>query len=188
MTTADPFEIKFLKSMERARRVAARLLRSDLGAHTHEDVLSILIEKELKAGRCESEILEMLDSPGLYWRLANVKNDIFRWETAVKRGRGELPVPLEDAELFLATTTDDPESEMIRKEGCVYRNDVLNRLLEKARLSETQLEILKLDWGGYTSQEIAGELGIHVNVVYARRSEAMRKLVAAARCISRIEK
>jgi DNA-binding CsgD family transcriptional regulator len=181
MTTADPFEIKFLQSMERARRVAARLLRYPLGAHTCEDVVSIFIEKELKAGKSEEEILVLLNSRGLCRLLANVKNDIFRWETAIKRGRGQPSVSLEGVELFLSTPTDDPESAMIWKEGCAHMNDVLTRLIEKAGLSETQLEILNLDRQGYSSEEVARALGMDVEVVYARRSEAMRKLIAAAR-------
>jgi len=58
--------------------------------------------------------------------------------------------------------------------------DLLTRLIEKAELSETQIEILKLDQRGYSSKRIALELGIAVDSVYARRSEAMRKLKLAA--------
>jgi len=66
--------------------------------------------------------------------------------------------------------------------------DLLTRLIEKVELSETQIEILKLDRRGYSSKRIARELGIDVDAVYARRSEALRKLAAAARHVSRNEK
>ena len=181
MSTADALEITFLQSMERANHAAARLLRSPLGAHTSEDVVSLLIEKELKAGKSLSEIQQMLDSPGMYRCLANVKNDIFRWETAAKRGRGQPPVSFEYAEPFLRTTTDDPESELIRKENVAHMKDLMTRLFEKVDLSETQLKILNLDRRGWSNKRIARELHMDVKAVYARRSEALRKLAAAAR-------
>lgn len=188
MTTADPFEMTFQQSLARAYQVAASLLRSHLGAHTSEDVVSLLIEKELKMGKSLSEIQEMLSGPGMYRRLANVKNDIFRWETAVKRGNGQPAVSYEDAEPFLGTTTDDPESALIRKEDFMHKQDVLTRLIEKVELSETQIEILNLDRRGYSSKRIAQELRIDVDAVYARRSEALRKLVSAAKQLPRNEK
>ena len=209
MTTPDPFESKFLQSVERARRVAAGLLRSPLGAHTCDDVVSTFIEKELKAGKSEDEIVELLNSPSLYRLLENVKNDIFRWETAGKRGGGQPSVSLEDMELFLSRPTDDPETirgyaglgglvflstpmddpelALIRKEGSAHMNDVLSRLIGKASLSETQLAILNLDRQGYSSEEVARALGMDIDVVYARRSEAMRKLIAAARHMTRLD-
>ena len=187
MTTADPFEVTFQETLARAYRVAGSLLRSHLGAHTSEDVVSLVIEKELKKGKDLSEIQDVLSSRGMYRRLENVKNDIYRWETAAKRGRGEPTVSYEDGEQFLKTTTDDPESELIRKEDFMHRKDLLRRLIEKAGLSETQIEILGLDQRGYSNQQIANELGIAVDAVYARRSEALRKLASAAKQIRRNE-
>jgi DNA-binding CsgD family transcriptional regulator len=188
MTTTDPSEIDFLQSLERANRMAGPLLRAPLGAHTSEDIVSALIEKELKMGKSLTEIQDMLNGPRMRRRLVNVKNDIFRWETALKRGDGQASVSFEDAEPFLGTDTDDPESELIRKEDSAHMTDILNRLLEKVELSETQIEILKLDRKGYSSKQIARELGMEVDAVYARRSEALRKLAAAARQLSRTRK
>lgn len=185
MTTAESFELSFRESVEYATRAASRVLLSDLGANTHEDVVSMLIEKEVRAGRSESEIQATLRGPGLYRRLANAKNDIFRWETAKKRGSREPRVSFEEAEPFLRETMDDPESEMIRKEAGAHMNDLLNRLIEKADLSDTQRRILQLDREGFTSEEIAQALQVDVDVVYARRSEAVRKLALAARHLSK---
>jgi DNA-binding CsgD family transcriptional regulator len=187
MTLADPIETTFQQTLTRAYQVADRLLRSQLGAHAGEDVVSTLIEKALNKGKGLSEIQEMLSGPGMYRRLENVKNDIYRWETAAKRGGTEPSVSYEDAEPFLGTTIDDPESELIRKEDFMHRKDLLIRLIEKAELSETQIEILKLDQSGYSSKRIARELGIAVDAVYARRSEALRKLASAAKQIRRNE-
>ena len=185
MTPAESFEVTFQQSVERANRLANRVLRSPLGANTHEDVVSMLMEKEVRAGKNEFEIQAMLNRPGLYKRLTNTKNDIFRWETAKKRGSREPRVSFEEAEPFLRETMDSPESEMIRKEVWAQMNDLLNRLIEKAELSDTQLKILQLDRAGFTSEEIAHVLQIDADAVYARRSEAVRKLAVAARRISK---
>ena len=188
MTTAEPFEITFMHSVERATRLAAKLLRSDLGASTHEDVVSLLIEKACKAGKSEAEILEALSGPGLYRRLANAKNDLFRQETARKRGGREPIVALENAEPFVMRSTDNLETELVRKEDFAHMKDVLTRLIQKVELSETQMEILELDRIGYSSKRIARELEMDIQAVYARRSEALRKLVAAANVLSKLEK
>jgi DNA-directed RNA polymerase specialized sigma24 family protein len=189
MTTAVSPELNFYQSLERANRLASYVLRSPLGAHTSEDVVSRLIEKALRAGKSEAEIKAILDKPGLYRRLDQAKNDIFRWETAKKRGSREPRVSFEEAEPILSETVEDPESEMIRKEEVAHMNDVLNRLIAKADLSETQLMILHLDREGFTNEEIARALGIEVEIVYSRRSEAVRKLaLAAARYISKDKK
>lgn len=181
MTTTDQIELTFQQSMERAYRTAGYLLRTHLGAHTSEDVVSVLIEKELRMGKSLSEIQEILSGPGMYSRLKNVKNDIFRWETAVKRGRGQPSVSFEDAEPFVGSVTDGPETELIQKEDIARMNDLLSRLFEKVELSDTQTKILQLDRQGWSSRRIARELGIDVDTVYARRSEAIRKLASAAR-------
>jgi DNA-directed RNA polymerase specialized sigma24 family protein len=189
MITAIPSALTFEQSLEHANRLASHLLRSPLGAHTSEDVVSRFIEKQLRAGKSEAEIKEMLDKPGLYRRLDHIKNDIFRWETAKKRGSREPRVSFEAAEPILSETMDDPESEMIRKEDFAHMNDILNRLIAKADLSETQQKILYLDREGFTSEEIARALGVEVEVVYSRRSEAVRKLaLAAARYMSKDKK
>lgn len=180
MTTPQSFETTFEKSLSRAYRLASQRLRSPLGGHTSEDVVSVLIEKALRQGKRESEIQELLSGPHLYRLLDNAKNDIYRSETAVKRGRGESVMPYEDAEPFLVTLWDDPELELVRKEDAAHMNDVLARLFEEAELSETQLEILRLDLRGWSNKQIAHHLGMPVNAVYSRRSEALRKLAAAA--------
>lgn len=185
MTTNEVFAVCFQDSIDRANRVASRVLRSHLGAHTHEDVVSALIEKEVRAGKSESEIQALLNKPGLYRRLSNIKNDIFRWETAKKRGSREPLVSFEEAEPFLGETMETPEFELIWKEECAHMNDLLNRLIKKAELSDTQLKIFQLDREGYTSEEIAAQLQVDVNTVYARRSEAVRKLAQVARHISK---
>ena len=185
MTTTEVFAVSFQDSLDRANRVASSVLRSHLGAHTHEDVVSALIEKEVKAGKNESEIQDVLSKPGLYSRLSNIKNDIFRWETAKKRGSREPLVSFEDAEPILRETMANPEFEVIWKEECAFMNDLLTRLIKKAELSETQLKILQLDREGYTSEEIAAELQVDVNTVYTRRSETVRKLAQAARHIAK---
>ena len=126
MTIVDPFEITFRQSVERANKVAGRLLRSPLGAHTSEDVVGDFIETQLRRAKSLPEIQEMLSGSGIYSYLTNVKNDIYRWETAAKRGSGESVVFLDDAEPFLGTTgnedevdpifgTSTPESVLIRK-------------------------------------------------------------------------
>jgi len=188
MTTANPSDMTFEKSLARAYHLAGGLLRSALGAHTSEDVVSTLIEKELKLGNSLEEIREMLSGPGVYRRLSNTKNDIYRWESAAKRGSGEPPVSFEDAEAFLPTTADDPETELIEKEDFAHMKDILARLFEKVELSKTQMEILKLDQRGYSSKRIARKLGIDVAAVYARRSEALRRLAAAASQLSNPKK
>ena len=187
MTLADPIETTFQQVLSRAYQVADSLLRSQLGAHASEDVVSALVEKALKKGKSLSEIQEMLSGPGMYRRLKNAKNDIYRWETAVKRGGEEPRMSYDNTEQFIGTTTDDPESELIQKEDLMHRKDLLIRLIEKAELSETQIEILRLDQSGYSSKRIARELGIAVDAVYARRSEALRKLTSAAKQIRRNE-
>jgi DNA-binding CsgD family transcriptional regulator len=201
MTTADLFEVTFQQSLEHAKQVAGYLLRSSLGAHTSEDVVSTFIEKELRKGKSLSEIQETLSSSGIYRRLRNTKNDIFSWETAAKRGKGlpcesfeeEIPhfkttmdEPVSD--LFLGTFSGNPELELIRKEELSTMKNILTRLLEMVELSETQMKILGLDQRGYSNKQIARELGIDIEVVYARRSEALRKLAAAARRISETKK
>jgi DNA-directed RNA polymerase specialized sigma24 family protein len=188
MTTNDLSELTFQEIVDRANRVAGSVLRSHLGANTSEDVVSMLIEKGLRAGKNEREIQEMLQQPGLHRRLTNAKNDIFRWETAKKRGSREPRVSFDEAEPILRETMESPESEYIRKEGFARMNELLKRLIEKAALSETQSRILSLDLEGFTSEEIAHTLHIEVDAVYARRSEAMRKLVAAAKSIGRLDK
>jgi DNA-binding CsgD family transcriptional regulator len=188
MTTGNPMENSFQMSVARANQVASRLLRLPLGAHTSEDVVSALIEKELRAGKSLPEIEQSLTGPGRYRRLANVKNDIFRWETAAKRGRGEPSASFEDVEPIFETAGDDPETELIGKEACARMKDLLAQLLEKVKLSETQLQILELDQQGYSSKQIARQLGIDIDAVYARRSEALHKLAMAARHFSRNEK
>lgn len=190
MTTAEPFELTFHESVERAIRVAARLLRAPLGAHTHEDLVSVLIEKEHRRGKSPAEIQEVLSGPGLYRLLANVKNDVYRWETAAKRGGREPSTSFDSTELFLGTNRDEgPEEELIQKEHEARMKDKLAWLIEQAELSETQKEILERDQKGYSNKRIARELGIDVGSVYARRSEALRKLAAVAtRHSNKIEK
>jgi DNA-binding CsgD family transcriptional regulator len=198
MTTADALELSFEQSVEHANRVASRLLPWDLGAHTNEDMVSHLIEKELRAGKSEGEIQETLQGPGLRRRLINIRNDFFRREAAKKRGGGLPRVCFEEAEPLLSKLIKDaefehpqienPESEFIRKERWAYMKDVLNRLIEKAALSETQKRILRLDMEGFTSEEIARELDMDIDAVYARRSEMNRKFAAAARQIAKLEK
>jgi DNA-directed RNA polymerase specialized sigma24 family protein len=188
MKTVDPIEITFQQSVERAYHTAGYLLRTHLGAHTSEDVVSILIEKEIRMGKSLAEIQEILSGPGIYSRLKNVKNDIFRWETAVKRGRGQPSVSFEDAEPFVGSSTDGPETKLIQKEDLARMNDLLSRLFEKVELSETQTKILQLDLQGWSSQRIARDLGIDVDTVYARRSEALRKLASAARRLYKINR
>ncbi len=198
MTIADPFEITFQQSLEHAMQVASRLLRTPLGAHTSEDVVSAFIEKELRKGKSLSEIKETLNDSGIYRRLTNIKNDIFSWETAAKRGKGlpcesfeeEVPhfktiMDEPESDLFLGTITGNPEMELIRKEEFSMMKNILTRLLEMVELSETQKQILNLDQRGFSNKLIARELGIDVEAVYARRSEALRKLAAAARHISK---
>lgn len=181
MNAADLYEITFYESVERAKQVAARLLRAPLGAHTHEDLVGILIEKEYKQGKTPAEIQAVLCNPGLYRLLANVKNDIYRWETAVKRGGREPFTSFDSTELFLGTEPEeDPEEELIQKEQDARMKDKLTWLIEQAKLSETQLEILNRDMKGYSNKRIARELGINVGSVYARRSEALRKLAEVA--------
>jgi DNA-binding CsgD family transcriptional regulator len=188
MTIADPFEVPFQETLQQAHNVARSLLRLQLGTHTSEDVVSMLIEKELRTGKSLSEIQEALSGPGMYRRLENVKNDIFRWETAKKRGSKQQVVSLEDVESFRGVTADNLETELIRKEDFAHMKDVLTHLLEKVQLSQTQLEILNLDQKGWSSKRIARELGIDVDSVYARRSEALRKLALAAKRLSQHDK
>jgi DNA-directed RNA polymerase specialized sigma24 family protein len=188
MTLGNPIEKTFEQSVVHANRVASRLLRSSLGAHTSEDVVSTLIEKELRTGKNLSEIQESLAGPGMFRRLANVKNDIFRWETAAKRGNREPVTPLDEVEPFLVAAGENPEIELIRKEDFAHMKDLLTQLLEKVKLSETQMQILEFDQNGYSSKRIARELGIKIDAVYARRSEALRKLVVAARHLSKNKK
>ena len=188
MTLADPLETPFEQTLERANQMAGRLLRLNLGAHTSEDVVSTFIEKELRRGKSLPEIQEVLSSPGAYRRLENVKNDIFRWETAVKRGSGKTTQSLEDAEPYVKPTAESPETELIRNEEVAHMKDVLTRLLEKVQLSETQREILNLDQKGWSSKRIARELGIDINSVYARRAEALSKLAAAAKHFTKKDK
>ena len=187
MTPADPMETAFQQSLERAYQVADGLLRSELGAHTSEDVVSTLIEKVLERGKGLSDVQAMLSGPGMYRRLENAKNDIYRWETAAKRGGAGPRVSYDAVEPLLGSRNGNPELELIRKEDFMHRKDLLIRLIEKAALSETQIEILNLDQSGYSSKRIARELGIAIDAVYARRSEAMRKLSLAAKQIHRNE-
>lgn len=198
MTTANVLEMPFEQSVEHANRVASRLLRWDLGAHTSEDMVSHLIEKELRAGKTEQEIQEMLNGAGLHRCLSNIKNDFFRREVAKKRGGREPRVCFEEAEPILPELMkhpefeypeiENPESEFIRKESWAHMKDLLNRLIKKAALSDTQKRIIRLDMEGFTSEEIAHELHIDVDAVYARRSEMNRKLAAAAKQIGKLEK
>jgi hypothetical protein len=62
------------------------------------------------------------------------------------------------------------------KKHSAWTKDLLTRLIEKAELSQTQLEILQLDWEGWSSGQIAREMRIDVEAVYARRSEGLLKL------------
>lgn len=208
MTTSVPSEVTFEQRVERANLVASRLLRSPFGAHTCEDVVSAFIEKQIRRGKSLQEIEAMLSSPKIHKYLTNSKNDIVRWEKAVKRGSDNPPVSFEEAEPILwgllakrgagrspesfdetdipyGITTGDPESEVIRRERDAEMKSILTHLLEKVRLSDVQLEILKLDQKGFTNEEIARELGIDVAIVYTRRSEAHRKLAAAAKRLMR---
>ena len=185
MTTTDLSEVTFQQSYEHAKKIASHLLRSSLGVHTSEDVLCNFIEKELRRGQSLTEIMKTLNSPGIYRRLANTKNDIFDWETAIKRGSGQTPVSYEDAQPILGTITGNPELELIRKEEFSMKKNILAMLIGKVKLSDTQEAILKLDQKGYSNKRIARELGIKVEAVYARRSEALCKLAKAARHLSK---
>jgi DNA-binding CsgD family transcriptional regulator len=186
MNRPDPFDQPFQQTLERAYQIAGQKLRVSLGAHTSEDVVSALIEKELRKGRSLPEIQESLVGPGVYRRMEQVKTDIYRWETAQKRGSGNPTLSMEnDAEPFKDSRVEDPETELIRKEDIAQMKDVLTQLLEKVQLSDTQLDILNLDQQGWSNKRIARELGIDVKSVYARRSEAHQKLAAAAQHLLR---
>ena len=210
MSTSVPSEVTFQESMERANLVASRLLRSPLGAHTSEDVVSAFIEKQLKSGKSLQDIEAMISSPKIYTYLANVKNDFVRWEQAVKRGSDSSVVSFEEAEPIIwdllakrglsrmpespddtepacGITTGDPELELIRKERDAEMKSFLQLLLDRVSLSGIQKAIVDLDQRGLTNEEIAHEVGTDVDTVYSRRSEAHRKLASAAKRLIKIK-
>jgi len=182
------FETPFEQSLQRANRMASQILRSPLGAHTYEDVVSGLIEKAVRAGKGQAEIQEMLSSSKLYRYLNHMKNDIYRWETAHKRGSDQPPLSYEEAEPWLGSTIDDPVEALERKEELAHMKDLLARMFELADLSETQIKILHLDQRGWSSPQIARKLELDLDAIYSRRSEALRKLAAASRRIAKTEK
>jgi len=204
MTMEVPVEITFETILEQALNTAGRVFRNPLGAHTHEDVVGDFILNQVRRGRSLEEISAMLSGPRLYKYLTNVKNDIVRWERAVKRGSDAPSVSFEEAEPILyellarrgssqsmespeetnpvfGTAIGDPELDLIRKEKDAQMKSFLHKLLDTVPLSDIQKAILDFDRKGLTSGEIARELRTDVKIVYSRRSEALRKLAAAAK-------
>jgi len=203
MTMQALSEATFEHVLERAMRVAGQVFRSPLGAHTCEDVVGDFILKQIRKGRNLEEITEMLSGPKLHRYLTNVKNDIVRWEQAVKRGSNTPAVCFEEVEPIIHSlfarrglsplmesqeadhvyglNTGDPELDLIRKERDAEMDNFLHQLSGKVALSDIQKAILDLDRKGLTNEEIARELRTDVKTVYSRRSEAHRKLAAAAR-------
>jgi DNA-binding CsgD family transcriptional regulator len=211
MTTDVLSEITFEQIVGRAVHAAARVFRTPLGAHTSEDVVGDFILKQVRGGRSLEEIAAMLSGPKLYTYLTNVKNDIVRWERAVKRGSDTPPVSFEEAEPILfeilsrrglsrltespeeaepvfGITGSDPEMDLIRKERDAEMKSFLHHLFDKVPLSDIQKAILDFDQKGLTNEAIARELGTDVKTLYARRSEAHRKLATAAKRLIKPEK
>lgn len=167
--------------IEHANQVAGQVLRSHLGAYTPEDVVGIFIQKQVSRGKDQAAIREMLSSPRLYQYLQNVKTDCYRRENAAKRTSGRAASFEEVESICGGPAQDNPEAALIRKESETEAKNVLEKLFEGLRLSETQLEILELDRRGFTTPEIAARLRTSVDVIYSRRSEAMRRLARKAR-------
>jgi DNA-binding NarL/FixJ family response regulator len=95
-----------------------------------------------------------------------------------------LTSSLDLVERYCGSNRDNPELVLIHKEEV----NLLSQLINDAHLSETQTAILALDRKGYSSIEIARELEIDLDTVYARRSEAQRKLAKLARHLSNRER
>ncbi|MBI5963744.1 MAG: hypothetical protein HY863_09745 [Chloroflexi bacterium] len=176
MVTNSLSSDSFSECIQRANRIASQILRVHLGGYTNEDIVGVFIEKQLKSGKGQAEIEKTIRGPQIYRCLENVKNDLYESETAAKRGKG-LTSSLDQVERYCGSNRDNPELALIQKEEA----SLLAQLINDAHLSETQTAILALDSKGYSSIEIARELGIDVDTVYARRSDAQRKLAKLAR-------
>lgn len=173
----------FTECIERANKIAGQILRVQLGGYTNEDIVGVFIERQLKSGKSQAEIETTIRGPQIYRYLENVKNDLYESETAIKRGGG-LTSSLDQVERYCGSNRDNPELVLIHKEEV----NLLSQLINDAHLSETQTAILALDRKGYSSIEIARELEIDLDTVYARRSEAQRKLAKLARHLANRER
>jgi DNA-binding CsgD family transcriptional regulator len=169
----------FWEEIDRANKVAGRLLRTDLGGATNEDVVAAFFEKRIIGGANQQELEAIMHSPKFYGYLKNIKNDLYRAETAVKRGKGAPTVALDQIEFHYGSDSDSPEKKVVENEKVMEAFDLLTKLFGNGVLSQTQLRILRLDVEGYSTKEISELLGTDVNTIYARRAEAHKRIQKA---------
>lgn len=175
------------ENIQRANGMAAHILRYHTGEFTNEDVVAHFLSGKVRQGRSREEIAEILSGPKpkLNRYLTNSKNDIIRGEKAKKRGNGIPITSLDEIESFWPPLGNDvvvnPEDHLQEKEAAMHTKSVLDKLLEGSQLSDTQHNIINLTRQGCPVEEIAKVLGISIDSVYARRTEAMKKLAQKAR-------
>jgi RNA polymerase sigma factor (sigma-70 family) len=166
---------KWLKCVEEGNADAKKILRVSLGLVEPEDVFQECFLDLLERGKSREEILRLLSTgPKRYRALKNKTISIWRSENAAKRGGTDPSISLDSVDHIVPSSEKfDPEKLLIHKEEM----NLLEEVLKRAELSDTERMILELDMGGVSSPEIAQEMGTTPDTVYVRRSNYKKKLI-----------
>lgn len=172
-------------NLDKANSLARGILREPLGGFEYKDIVQRLLLRKIEKEVAIEKISELFQHTGWLRRaLSNIKNDMIREEKAKKRGGKKSPIPLERVDaITIFATRKDPESLYINEEKKQQNQSLLKEIIDAAKLSENERKILDLTLEEYTSEEIAGIMGISVGAMYTRRSEAKRKMRKAIEAI-----
>ena len=166
-----------------ATKFAAKILRTDFGIVSAEDLALELYGLWLSRGKSLDWIHRTVDTPAyLYRSLVNLKNTIYHKETVHTYLDDEtLPdriskwAPLD---LVIGVASEDPHAPVDMTIASPFTITILHILIDEAPLSKRERKIVGLVLLGYKNDEIAQKLGISSDQVKARLHSAVRKMRA----------
>src|SRR5688572_22885903 len=103
MITSEISQHEFTESIEYARRIARKVLSTDLAGFTSDDIVAVFLERAHKRGNSEAEIIAMIYSPKIYGYFKNIRTEFWRLTQTANGKIQETAESLDEVEYWLAS-------------------------------------------------------------------------------------